>query len=132
MKTHLSLTTHDLARSTAFYAALLDAEPVKKYDDYVLFIAEEPGLELALNPHSAATLDSTSHFGIAVERMEDVDKAITRLTRAGLPLDVETGEICCYARQNKVWATDPDGRRWEVYHVIEETAGDSCCSAAPS
>jgi hypothetical protein len=35
--------------------------------------------------------------------------------------------------QTKVWATDPDGRRWEVYTVHEETverdgSQESCCA----
>ena len=29
---------------------------------------------------------------------------------------------CCYAVQNKVWATDPDGNKWEVYVVLDNDA----------
>jgi hypothetical protein len=57
-----------------------------------------------------------------------------RLKRAGLPVDIQREETCCYALQTKVWTTDPDGRRWEVYTVIEDTeerdeCGDACCSS---
>jgi hypothetical protein len=35
--------------------------------------------------------------------------------------------------QNKVWATDPDGRRWETYYVVadveERDEVASCCSS---
>lgn len=60
-------------------------------------------------------------YGIAVDNPESVDGAIDRLRSAGLPVDIEIEETCCYANQNKVWATDPDGRRWETYYVIAET-----------
>jgi len=35
--------------------------------------------------------------------------------------DVEREETCCYANQTKVWASDPEGRRWETYFVHEDT-----------
>jgi hypothetical protein len=70
-----------------------------------------------------------------VDSAEAVDAAIARLQAAGLPIDVEREETCCYAKQIKVWAADPDGRRWEVYTVLEDTderngGGVQCCSDA--
>ncbi len=134
MRTHLSLATHDLDSSVAFYRTLLNAEPMKRYDDYALFLTQDPGLELALSldPHAKASADT--HFGIAVDAPDLVDGAIERLTGAGLPVDIERGETCCYATQDKVWATDPDGRRWETYFVVEETAerdgeNSTCCQS---
>jgi len=135
MKTHLNLATRDLAKSVAFYRTLLDAEPAKSFDDYALFITEDPGLELALDRNSNAEPGRFAHFGVVVDSAEAVDAAIARLQSAGLPVDVEREETCCYAKQTKVWAADPDGRRWEVYTVLEDTAtrneGDvTCCSDA--
>lgn len=46
---------------------------------------------------------------------------IARLSDAGLFTDEEIGTTCCFATQDKVWVTAPDGERWEVYTVI----GDS-------
>jgi hypothetical protein len=34
---------------------------------------------------------------------------------------VEDETTCCYAKANKVWATEPDGARWEWYKVIEDS-----------
>jgi len=121
MKTHLNLTTCDLEASVAFYRTLLNSEPAKHYADYALFLTENPGLELALSfdPHAKGSEDV--HYGIAVDTPDLVDEAIERLKGASLPVDIETAQTCCYANQNKVWATDPDGRRWETYYVIAET-----------
>jgi catechol 2,3-dioxygenase-like lactoylglutathione lyase family enzyme len=131
MKTHLHLSTHDIDASVAFYRTLLDSEPAKRHDDYALFLTEDPGLELALSLDPQRRPPTGVHFGIAVDTPETVDGAIARLKSAGVPVDIETGETCCYAVQNKVWATDPDGRRWETYYVIaeaeeRESEGMSC------
>jgi hypothetical protein len=42
-------------------------------------------------------------------------EAQRRLQAAGIETQREEGVECCYARQTKFWATDPDGTLWEVY-----------------
>jgi catechol 2,3-dioxygenase-like lactoylglutathione lyase family enzyme len=135
MKTHLNLATTDLEKSVSFYSTLLNSQPAKALADYALFITDEPGLELALDLRESvgATLDA--HFGIYVDSAKDVEAAIARLQDAGLADSVEREDTCCYANQTKVWATDPDGRRWEVYTVHEDTeerdnADTQCCCTA--
>jgi predicted lactoylglutathione lyase len=132
MKMHLNLATRDLEASVAFYRTLLLSEPAKHYSDYALFLTEQPGLELALDLDSDTDVRESAHYGLVVEKPEEVDAAIARLQRAGYAVDVEMDETCCYALQNKVWATDPDGRRWETYYVIEEMqerdAETTCCA----
>lgn len=132
MKMHLNLATRDLDRSVAFYSTLLGAEPAKKLPDYALFITKDPGLELALDLDSHAVAGHGEHFGIVVDSADAVDAQIARLQGAGHAVDVEREETCCYANQTKVWATDPDGRRWETYFVHEESearddADTTCC-----
>lgn len=133
MKTHMNFATRDLEKSIEFYRTLLGTEPLKSFDDYALFVTENPGLELALDRSTRSGIGDTAHYGVAVEKVEQVDAAIARLERAGLTIDVERDETCCYAKQTKVWAADPDGRRWEIYAVLEETesrdgGGVTCCS----
>ena len=135
MKTHLNLRTADLDASVAFYKILLNAEPAKRMDDYALFLTDDPGLELALDRGAAVQLAESAHYGIVVESTSAVDDAIARLREAGLPVKIERDETCCYAKQTKVWSSDPDGRRWEVYTVLEETAvrddaETTCCDEA--
>ena len=132
MKVHLNLATRDLHASVAFYRTLLVKEPAKHYADYALFLTDEPGLELALDLDHDAEAREGAHYGVVVETPKDVEAAITRFRAAGYSIDVETDETCCYATQNKVWATDPDGRRWETYYVLAESesrddGGTTCC-----
>jgi catechol 2,3-dioxygenase-like lactoylglutathione lyase family enzyme len=132
MKMHLNLSTRDLDASVAFYSTLLGATPAKKLDDYALFITEQPGLELALDVDSTAIAAPGQHFGIVVESSDAVDAQIDRLERAGYATDVEREETCCYANQTKVWASDPEGRRWETYVVHADTEdrddAETCCA----
>jgi catechol 2,3-dioxygenase-like lactoylglutathione lyase family enzyme len=135
MKTHLNLAARDITKSVEFYRTLLAAQPVKQHDDYALFVTDDPGLELALSLDSRASATSDVHYGIVVETPGLVDAAAERLQTAGFAVDVENDEVCCYARQSKVWASDPEGRRWETYYVIEETEqrmGEKACSCPES
>jgi len=137
MKMHLNLSTRDLDASVAFYRTLLRADPTKHYADYALFVADQPGLELALDLDPETSVREGAHYGVVVDDAEAVDAAIARLQEAGYPVDIETGETCCYALQSKVWATDPDGRRWETYYVIAETEerdddATACCTTPAS
>lgn len=134
MKIHLNLATNNLEASVRFYAALLDSQPAKVRDDYALFITDEPGLELALDVTSNVQIGADAHYGIFVESTDEVNAAIIRLESVGAVSSVEREETCCYANQTKVWATDPDARRWEVYAVHSDTEekndeDTTCCIA---
>jgi catechol 2,3-dioxygenase-like lactoylglutathione lyase family enzyme len=133
MKMHLNLATTDLEKSVAFYSSLFDAKPTKRFMDYALFITDEPGLELALDLRTGVQPASDAHYGIAVATTAEVERAVERISAAGIPARVEREETCCYANQTKVWSTDPDGRRWEVYTVHQDTQGRddegaTCCA----
>jgi len=137
MKTHLNLATTDLAKSVSFYSVLLDAKPAKVLSDYALFITDEPGLELALDLRDSVKPMTDAHFGIYVESSEDVERAIERLQANGLADSIEREDVCCYANQTKVWASDPEGRRWEIYTVHQDTEErdndeTACCSTDDS
>ncbi len=59
--------------------------------------------------------------------VSDLDAAVAfysrlagaRLAAEGLDIEPEPGAVCCYARQDKVWARDPDRLAWEYYTVLE-------------
>ena len=63
---------------------------------------------------------------------EEVEASSRRLHAKGLATFDERDTTCCYARQDKVWVSDPAGNRWEVYTVLEDVDGDetehaACC-----
>ena len=138
-RVHVGLAVRDLARSIAFYQTLLEMEPAKLRPRYAKFESAAPSLNLSLNESNGPTapVNAVAHFGIQVKSSQAVADTAQRLKAAGLSVEVEEGTACCYAVQDKVWATDPDGNKWEVFVVLEaesdQYAGDAagCCSETP-
>ncbi len=131
LKPHLSLDVSDLEASLAFYRGFFGAEPAKRRPGSAKFDLQDPALNLAL-VERAPSGRNVNHFGVQVGATADVTAARARLESTGLLDRVEEGTVCCYARQDKVWAVDPDGNRWEVFVVLEDAdrmrADDgSCC-----
>jgi catechol 2,3-dioxygenase-like lactoylglutathione lyase family enzyme len=124
LKTHIALNVSDIAKSVAFYQAMFGVAPVKHKADYAKFDLAAPALNLTLNLTSQVnTGGALSHLGMQVERTGDVQDAINRFVEAGLATFTEKDTDCCYALQDKVWVTDPDGNRWEVFAVkVADTA----------
>lgn len=119
-RVQLALNVDDLDAAVAFYSALLKTEPAKRKPGYANFAVAEPPLKLVLleNPGQGGTLN---HLGVEVPTSDEVHGEIARLTGAGLVEATEIGQTCCFATQDKVWATAPDGERWEVYTVLADS-----------
>lgn len=132
----LALNVDDLATSIDFYRTLFATEPAKVKPGYANFAIAEPPLKLVLieNPGQGGSLN---HLGVEVVDTEVVDAELARLGAAGFaPQDLlqERDTTCCYARQDKFWVSGtPNGERWEVYTVLEDSAtfgaqdSDSTC-----
>jgi len=104
----------------AFYSAFFGAGPRKQHDDYVQFDLEEPALNLTLTPSPTARSGEVDHLGIQVFSDAALLAFRRRLAAAGLPIRDEHGTDCCYARQDKFWLTDPEGREVEVFHKLSD------------
>lgn len=118
----LALNVDDVDAAVAFYAKLFDAQPAKRRPGYANFAIDAPPLKLVLieNPGNGGSLN---HLGIEVEDTGAVDARQARLAAAGLASVDERDVTCCYATQDKFWVQGaPDGERWEVYTVLEDSA----------
>lgn len=134
----LALNVDDLNASIAFYSLLFDTEPAKVKPGYANFAIADPPLKLVLI-ESTGQGGSVNHLGIEVEDVDTVDAAERRLLTRHLNLLDEREQTCCYAKQTKFWVEDtPDGERWEVYTVLEDSetfSGDTsaaCCATPPA
>lgn len=138
---HLALGVADLAKSLAFYRALLGVEPTKEKPGYAKLESAAPSINLALNETKNLTeIRTPMHFGVEVDSTEKVAAAHDRMRAAGFETENEEGVTCCFAVQDKVWIEDPDGHRWEVYvrhadadvHSLPstKTADAACCEGA--
>ena len=124
----LALDVDDLEQAVTFYSRLLGAEPAKRRPGYANFALEEPALKLVLI-ESPGRGGSLNHLGIEVGSTADVVAATRRFAADGLATEVEEGTTCCYALQDKVWVTGPDGERWEVYTVLADADADADAEA---
>lgn len=132
---HVALAVSDLERSIAFYRILFGQRPTKTRPGYAKFEVAEPAVNLALNAVGGATApnNATAHFGVQVKSTDAVTSYESRFAAAGVSTRGEHVD-CCYAVQNKFWATDPDGNRWEVFVVLDDagtsyapSVGGACC-----
>jgi catechol 2,3-dioxygenase-like lactoylglutathione lyase family enzyme len=132
MKPHLALTVSDVERAVPFYRALLDAEPAKVKPGYAKFEPRDPAIVLALiQGERGDSLGAFNHGGIKVSTTDEVLATRLRLKQAGLATFDEMDTECCYARQDKIWVTDPDGTPWEVFTVIEDVEHAGASTGLP-
>jgi catechol 2,3-dioxygenase-like lactoylglutathione lyase family enzyme len=120
MRIQLALNVKDLDQAVDFYSKMFGVEVNKRKPGYANFAIEQPPLKLVLFESPDAP-DRLNHLGVEVFEDEDVAVATDRLRAEGMDSLIEDGETCCYAKQNKVWATEPDGLRWEWYRVVEDS-----------
>lgn len=120
VKFHVSLNVSNLGRSIDFYRVLLDREPATRKQDYAKFEVDEPPLILSLVPVPARGGGNLNHVGLRVRNSEELVQIQSRLESAGIPTTREEGVECCYSKQTKFWAHDPDGALWELYILHDE------------
>src|ERR1700749_2495797 len=117
----LALNVNDIDEAVAFYAKLFGTEPAKRRPGYANFAISEPPLKLVLleNPGQGGSLN---HLGVEVADTDTVEAEQARLAQTGLAAVEEHDTTCCYARQDKFWVQGtPDGERWEIYTVLEDS-----------
>jgi catechol 2,3-dioxygenase-like lactoylglutathione lyase family enzyme len=114
---HLSLNVRNLKKSVDFYQNLLGVKPLKSYEDYAKFELNEPPLVLSLEPTSGSIQrDGTlNHLGIRVAEQQMIREYYERAAGAGIEVQWMSGVECCYSRQSKIVAQDPDGNLVEFY-----------------
>ena len=133
MKTHISLNVSNVGESIEFYKKMFGTEPFKVKDDYAKFDIADPPLNLTMNQVNFNSGGSLSHLGLQVATTGEVLEIGKRWTESGLRTLEEIKTDCCYALQDKIWVADPDGNRWEVFTVLENTEGvenaaSACCA----
>ena len=118
-RVQLSINVTDFDAAVAFYSRLFGVRPAKLRPGYANFAIDDPPLKLVLNSPGNGPGGTINHLGVEVSSSEDVTQAEIRLSAAGMATEARPGTTCCYARQDKVWAHDPDGLAWEYYTVLE-------------
>ena len=137
LKPHLSLNVSNIDSSVAFYEKVFGVAPAKRRPGYAKFDLQSPSLNLTMQEAPRSGVNA-SHFGIQVATSDDVAEASDGFKKRGLAVLAEENTDCCYAIQDKVWVTDPDGNMWEVFVVKGDspasqdaaTRAAGCCAPA--
>lgn len=121
MRPHISLDVREVAKSVAFYEKVFGMKPQKQVDDYAKFDVTTPAMNFSL-VSSTKDVSVVNHLGIEVDTVEEIAKWKAHLQHRGILERVEDNIACCFARQDKLWFTDPDGNAWEIFTVYEQLA----------
>ena len=126
-RVQLALNVSDVDRAVEFYTKVFGVGPAKRRPGYANFALSQPPLKLVLlEGEKGGTLN---HLGVEVRDTPMVNDATKAFVEAGLTTFEEQGVECCYAKQDKVFVTDPDGAEWEWYTVLDDADSltKSCC-----
>ena len=134
-RVQLALNVSDIDSAVDFYSKLFATGPAKRRPGYANFaIAEPPPKLVLIEGHGDP--GTLNHLGVEVPSPDEVGAVNRRLTGEGLACATEDQVSCCYAVQDKVWITDPDGAGWEFYTVLNDSqhmssSGDeeACCAS---
>ncbi len=137
-RVQLALNVSDIDEAVEFYTKLFGTGPAKRQPGYANFAVTDPPLKLVLmedtSGRGTGIVGALNHLGVEVETPDEVAAATGRLSNTGIETEVQEQTTCCYAVQDKVWVSDPDGAPWEFYTVLADAsaetgiAGDgSCC-----
>lgn len=129
---HIALNVSDVESSKRFYERLLGVPPSKERPRYAKFEPTDPSVNLSLNEvdHHFSVEGGSAHFGVQVKSVAEVHATLERFREAGIETITEEATTCCYAVQDKVWAVDPDGHKWEVFVVLQADARDDLYAEA--
>ena len=110
---HIHMGVDDLSASVRFYAALFAAEPTVQKADYAKWMLDDPRVNFAISAgHGAAGIQ---HLGIQAEDESELAEVYDRLKNADAPVLEEGATVCCYAKSEKSWISDPQGLAWETF-----------------
>ena len=132
MRMQLALNVENLEQAIDYYSALFGVPLNKREEGYANFVVPDHNLKLVL--FEAPGAERLNHVGFEVFSDEAVQETADRLKSVELLAEEQTEEVCCYARQNKAVAYDPQGLMWEWYRVLEDSPTffeepAACCSA---
>ena len=119
MRLQLALNVRNIEEAVRYYSKLFDTQPHKRKEGYANFAVDNPPLKLVLIENSSAN-ERINHLGVEADQHENLDAVMKRLKRDGLASTIEEQTTCCFATQDKVWSTEPQGLHWEWYTITDD------------
>jgi catechol 2,3-dioxygenase-like lactoylglutathione lyase family enzyme len=116
---HVHMGVTDLGASIRFYSTLFAAEPTVRKSDYAKWMLDNPRVNFAISQGRGDA--GIHHLGIQVEDERELAEVYDRLKAADAPMIEEGATVCCYAKSEKSWISDPQGIAWETFLTSGES-----------
>lgn len=132
---HVGLFVSDIDETILFYNKFFGIEPLKIKANYAKYELVSPALVISFVVDRERVSSNFGHLGIQVNSSIELKDKIELIQNEGLEYTEENQVSCCYALQDKIWVSDPDGIRWEVYQFHEDVETNdaheatTCCSS---
>jgi catechol 2,3-dioxygenase-like lactoylglutathione lyase family enzyme len=136
---HVHVSVDDLAANVQFYSTLFGMPPTVLKEDYAKWMVEDPRVNFAISKRGYKP--GVDHLGVQVESEAELTALREQAAAAEIGVLDQKNTVCCYARSDKYWVTDPQSVAWETFHTLESVPvyGDglrpgpaSCCDFAPA
>jgi catechol 2,3-dioxygenase-like lactoylglutathione lyase family enzyme len=137
---HLSYYVSSLDQAVDFYNSFFGKPADKLKKDYAKYDLNSPNMVFSIIESPEKVKQDFGHMGVVVETEQEFERFRSTAREQGLNFKEEMCSTCCYARQDKVWVSDPDGYEWEVYLFHEDLENESvldtmeeyalCCTPA--
>ncbi|HAA93989.1 MAG TPA: glyoxalase/bleomycin resistance/dioxygenase family protein, partial [Rhodospirillaceae bacterium] len=87
------------------------------------WMLDDPRVNFAISPGKANF--GVDHLGVQVESGEELTDYAEKPEAAGRNVIEQEDAVCCYARSDKAWVSDPQGVPWETFlsHGAEAVYG---------
>ena len=136
---HVHVSVEDLDANIQFYSAVFGAPPSVVKPDYAKWMVDDPRINFAISKRGSTL--GIDHLGVQVESDEELNALREQVAGARIVALDQSDAVCCYARSDKYWVTDPQGIAWETFHALDaipvygdtvRAPASACCGAAPS
>lgn len=115
---HVHVAVDDLAANIRFYSNVFGVPPTVEKPDYAKWMVEDPRLNFAIS--SRGSKAGVDHLGLQVDTDEELQGLRQQVAAAEIAAFDQPEAVCCYAKSDKYWITDPQGVAWETYHTLAE------------
>lgn len=135
---HVHIAVDDFDANIEFYSNVFGASPTVVKPDYARWMLDDPRVNFAISKRGLKP--GVDHLGIQVESETELSELRQQVAAAEIPALDQTNTVCCYARSDKYWITDPQGIAWETFHTLDSvpvygepssTRQTVCCSPTP-
>ena len=135
---HVHVAVDDLDANVRFYSNVFGMPPTVLKPDYAKWMVDDPRVNFAISKRGLKP--GVDHLGMQVESEAELTELREQVAAAEITALDQTNTVCCYARSDKYWITDPQGIAWETFHTLDSVPvyGESsraqqtvCCSPTP-